>query len=211
MCHGTGQIRQVSRSLFGQFVNVVPCNRCHGEGKIIEEACPTCGGQGRTERVETVAVRIPAGVTSGNYIPLRGEGNAGPRGGPPGDVIVYVAEKEHEYFERHGDDILYTLPISFTQAALGAEVEVPTLTGRARVKIPAGIQSGKVLRLRGKGIPELNGYRTGDELVQVLVWTPTKLNEEEKRLFRDLSSYEHMSPPKGGQGFFERMRDTFRG
>ena len=211
MCHGTGQIRQASRSIFGQFVNIVPCNRCHGEGKIIEERCPVCGGQGRMESVETIAVRIPAGVTSGNYITLRGQGNAGPRGGPPGDVIVYIEEKEHESFERHENDILYTLPIGFSQAALGAEVEVPTLTGRARVKIPAGIQSGKMLRLRGKGIPELHGYGTGDELVRVVVWTPTKLNERERRLFRELESFEHMVPPKGGRGFFERMRDTFRG
>ncbi len=163
------------------------------------------------EGVETISVRIPAGVASGNYIALRGQGNAGPRGGPPGDVIVYIEEKEHESFERHENDILYTLPIGFSQAALGAEVEVPTLTGRARVKIPAGIQSGKMLRLRGKGIPELHGYGTGDELVRVVVWTPTKLNERERRLFRELESFEHMVPPKGGRGFFERMRDTFRG
>jgi molecular chaperone DnaJ len=211
MCHGSGQLRQMSRSLFGQMVNVVTCTQCHGEGKIIEEACPTCRGQGRSEHVETIAVRIPAGVSSGNYIPMRGQGNAGPRGGPPGDVIVYVAEAEHDYFERHGDDILYTLPIGFSQAALGDEVEVPTLTGRARMKIPAGIQSGKVLRLRGKGIPELHGYRTGDELVRVLVWTPEKLNGQEKRLFRELASYEHTSPPKGKEGFYLRTRDTFKG
>ncbi|MFH1008094.1 MAG: molecular chaperone DnaJ [Candidatus Latescibacterota bacterium] len=209
-CQGSGQIRQASSSLFGQFVNVVVCDQCQGEGKIIEEPCPTCSGQGRAERVETIAVRIPPGVSSGNYIPMRGQGNAGPRGGPPGDVVVYVAESEHDYFERHGEDILYSLPISFSQAALGDEVEVPTLTGRARVKIPAGIQSGKILRLRGKGLPELHGYQTGDELVQVLVWTPTKLNAQEKGLFQELASFEHSSPPKEKEGFTKRIRDTFK-
>ena len=178
---------------------------------MVDQACPMCRGQGRVEATETLSVKIPPGVAFGNYIPLRGQGHAGLRGGPPGDVIVYIEEVEHEHFERHGNDILYDLPISFSQAALGAEVEVPTLTGKARLKVPPGIQSGKILRLRGKGIPELNGYRTGDQLVRVLVWTPTHLNEREKAIFRELAKLESMTPPKGGRGFFDRIKEAFGG
>lgn len=211
VCQGTGEVRQVSRSFFGQFVNVTGCDRCEGTGQRIVQACPACRGQGRVEVTETLSVKVPPGVASGNYIPLRGQGNAGLREGPSGDVIVYIEEVEHEHFERHGNDILYDLPISFSQATLGAEVEVPTLTGKARLKVPPGVQSGKILRLRGKGIPELNGYRTGDQLVRVSVWTPTHLNEKEKAIFRELAKLESMTPPEGGRGFFERIKETFGG
>ena len=211
VCNGMGQVRQATRSMFGQFVNVTTCPQCNGEGKVIGNRCPDCGGEGRAKKTVSLAVNIPAGVTDGNYIPLRGQGSVGPRDGAAGDCMVLIEEAEHDYFERHGNDILYELPISFSQAALGAEVKVPTLTSRAEMKIPAGTQSGQIFRLKGKGIPELNGYRTGDQLVRVMVWTPARLNDEEQRLFRQLAEHENIQPPEGGKGLFERMKEAFGG
>jgi molecular chaperone DnaJ len=192
-CRGSGQVRRVQRSFLGQLVNVAPCPVCGGEGGVVDSPCKACGGEGRVERQETVSVRIPSGVASGNYIPLRGKGHAGPRGGPPGDLIVLIEEVPHKVFERHGDDILCQVLISFDQAALGDSIEVPSLEGRVRMSVPAGTASGKVFRLRGKGIPRLRGATRGDQLVRVLVHVPKKLSREEraflqqardKRLFR---------------------------
>ena len=211
VCNGMGQVRQATRSMFGQFVNVTTCPQCNGEGKVIGDRCSDCGGEGRAKMTVSLAVNVPAGVTDGNYIPLRGQGSVGPRDGAAGDCMVLIEEEEHEYFERHGNDILYELPISFSQAALGADVTVPTLNSKAEMKIPAGTQSGQVFRLRGKGIPELNGYRTGDQLVRVMVWTPARLNEDEKTLFRQLAELENIQPPEGGKGLFERMKEAFGG
>lgn len=210
-CQGTGQVRQVSHSIFGQFVNVATCPHCDGEGRVIDQPCPTCGGEGRVRETNTVSVRVPAGVSEGNYIPLRGEGSVGLRGGPAGDVVVLIEEKEHPYFERHGDGILYELLISFSQAALGTEMEVPTLTGKVKLHVPPGTQSGKIFRLRSKGIPHLNGYGSGDQLVRVVVWTPTKLSAEERRLFEELAKHEELSPPKSEKGLFGRVKDAFGG
>ena len=211
MCGGVGQIRQATRSLFGQFVNVTTCPQCNGNGNVVRERCDSCQGQGRVKKQKDLSVNIPAGISEGNYIPLRGQGNAGPNGGPAGDCMVFVEEEEHDYFERHGNDIVYDLPISFSQAALGADIEVPTLTGRVSMKIPAGTQSGRIFRLRGKGIPELDGYRTGDQLVRVAVWTPAKLSREEEELFAKLAKLENIQPPEGGKGFFERFKEAFGG
>jgi molecular chaperone DnaJ len=207
-CHGSGQLRRVSRSLFGQFVNVTPCDLCHGEGSIIDTPCPQCRGEGRVKGTSTISVKIPAGVTSGNYIQMRGLGNVGLRGGPAGDVIVFVEEQKHPEFRRHGDDILHDTLISFTQAALGDEVPVPTLDGKIDLKIPAGTQSGKVFRFRGKGIPHLHGYGKGDELIRVLVWVPTHLSSEEKKLLKELAAQENMKPPEGDKSFFEKLKET---
>jgi molecular chaperone DnaJ len=207
-CHGTGQLRRVSRSLFGQFVNVTPCDLCHGEGSIIDTPCPQCRGEGRVKGTSTISVQIPAGVTSGNYIQMRGLGNVGLRGGPAGDVIVLVEEQKHPEFRRHGDDILHDTLISFTQAALGDEVPVPTLDGRIDLKIPPGTQSGKIFRFRGKGIPHLHGYGKGDELIRVLVWVPTHLSSEEKKLLKELAAQENMKPPEGDKSFFEKLKET---
>jgi molecular chaperone DnaJ len=147
-------------------------------------------------------------VTSGNYIQLRGAGNAGPRGGPPGDVIVLIQEQDHPVFKRHGDDIVHDTMISFTQAALGIEINIPTLDGDTSLKIPPGTQSGKVFRLRGKGIPRLQGYGKGDEFVRVLVWVPTRLSSEEKKLLKELGSKENLQPPKGDKSFLEKLKET---
>lgn len=207
-CKGSGQIRTVARSIFGQFVNVQLCGTCGGEGQIIEKRCSHCGGTGVVRGSETINVKIPAGVSAGNYITVRGSGDYGPRGGPPGDVIVVIDEKEHEQFTRQRDDVIYEVPISFSQAALGAEIAIPTLDGDARLKIPVGTQSGKIFVLRGKGIPHLNSFGRGDQLVRVAVWTPSDLSDEEKELFRKLSQTRGEKPPKADKSFFEKLRKS---
>jgi len=207
-CGGQGQVRRVSRSIFGQFVNVQPCPHCSGEGQIIEKPCAKCAGNGLIKGQTTIKVKVPAGVSSGNYIAVRGSGNYGPRGGPPGDVLVVISETEHRQFTRHGDDIICEIPLSFSQAALGAEIDVPTLEGDAKLRIPAGTQSGKIFMLRGKGIRHLNGIGKGDELVRVIVWTPSDLSPDEKELFKKLASYRGEKPPPADRSFFEKLRST---
>lgn len=211
MCGGSGQIRRIQRSFFGQMVNVSVCSRCQGEGEVVRDPCPTCGGDGRVEGQEMVEVKLPAGVMEGNYLTLRGRGDAGIRGATAGDLIVIVAEKPHPIFERHGADILSDLPVHPHQAVLGAKVEVPTLTSRVRIEIPAGIQSGKILRLRGRGVPGLGGREAGDQLVRVVVAIPAKLTPEEKRIWESIAAATGSEPPKLQKGFFERMRDAFSG
>ncbi|OGF99960.1 MAG: molecular chaperone DnaJ [Candidatus Glassbacteria bacterium GWA2_58_10] len=208
-CNGTGQVRSVQRTFIGQFVSVGACARCHGGGEVIQDKCASCGGEGRVKKDRTIKVKIPAGVTTGNYLTLRGQGNAGLRNGSRGDLIVLIEVKEDETFERHDDDVLFDLPISFSQAALGAELEVPTLAGKARVTIPPGTQTGKILRMRGKGIPHLNSSGRGDQLVRLTVWTPTSLSVEERELFENLSKIESQSPPAAGRGFWKRMKEAF--
>lgn len=186
-CNGAGQVRRAQSSIFGRFTNITSCPQCHGEGQIITEPCPNCRGSGREKKKRTVSVKIPAGVDNDNQMRLRGEGDAGTRGGPSGDLLVVISVKEHEYFDREGDNVVYQLPINFAQAALGAEVEVPTLDGSAPLKVPAGCQPGTVIRLKGKGIPHLNGRGRGDQLVSVDVVTPGSLNKEQRRLFEELA------------------------
>jgi len=208
VCRGTGEIRQVSKTIFGQFINVTTCSQCGGEGRIIKDPCPGCSGDGRVRMDAELSVNIPAGVSSGNYITLRGEGHSGPRGGPAGNAIVLIEEMEHEFFERHGDDILYDLYVSFSQVALGDQVEVPTLNGKAKLSIATGTQSGKILRMKGKGIQHLNQHGKGDQLVRVLVWTPTKLTEREKTLFSQLAQCDSINPPIEDKGFFKKVKEA---
>jgi len=207
-CGGAGQVRQVRRSLFGQFVNVTTCQVCGGRGQVITRPCPECNGEGRTRGSTTISVKIPPGVRDGNYIPIREKGNVGPRRGPAGDVIVFIEEKQDEYFQRREDDILCEIPISFSQAALGDEIEVPTLNGSTQLKIPAGTQSGKVFRLKGKGIPHLRSYGSGDQLVVIVVWTPNKLNKEARALFKQLAGVEAIRPPRPGRSFWGKVKDA---
>jgi molecular chaperone DnaJ len=197
-CGGTGQLRQVSRSPFGQFVNIQTCPSCRGEGSVAKEPCPACAGEGSTHGSKNVEVKIPAGVATGNYIRLEGQGDAGVRGGPAGDLIILIEEIEDDVFERHGYDIVCDLPVSFTQLALGARVEIPTLDGTAAVKIPAGTQSHKILRLKGKGIPHLNSYGRGDQLVRLVAWTPQSLSREERATFEELEKTIREKPPAVG-------------
>lgn len=215
-CHGTGEIRQISRSMFGQYINVSVCPTCGGEGRVIKEKCPECSGEGRIKGESTVKVNIPAGVTTGNYIPLRGQGNAGIRGGDAGDLIVIIEELQHKYFTREEDDVIYDLTISISDAVLGAEVEVPMLEGTAKVKIEPGTQPGKVLRMREKGIRHLNHHGRGDQLNYINIYIPTKLSSKEKELFKQLSRSENLKPKnedknpgKKSKGFFSKVKDSF--
>ncbi len=199
VCGGAGQVRQVSSSFFGQFVNVSTCSKCGGRGSIAEETCPVCSGTGRVKKETTISVNVPPGVSTGNYIPLRGEGNAGQNGGPPGDLIVLVEEKKDEVFERRGDDLVLEVFIPFTTAALGGKVEIPVLKGKASLRIPPGTQSGKVFRLKGKGVPRLGGYGRGNQLVEVRVWTPSRLSREERKLLEELAEVSSKPPPPGSR------------
>jgi molecular chaperone DnaJ len=208
-CQGRGEVRQAQRSLFGQFVSVHPCPRCSGEGKIITDPCRACGGEGRVREDRRIKVKIPPGVDTGNYLTLRGEGNVGPRGGPVGDLLVIVEVEPHEVFERHGDDVLMELPISFPQAALGAELEVPTLRGTAALEIPPGAQPGDMIRMPGEGIPHLGEKGQGDQLVQVHVWVPTRLSADERQEIETLAQSKNFTPPAGEKGFWRKMRQAF--
>jgi molecular chaperone DnaJ len=208
-CRGQGQVRQVSRTILGQFVNVQTCPQCHGDGKIVANPCTTCSGEGRVRKEETVHVDIPAGVSAGHYLSLRGEGNAGPRGGPAGDLIVIIDEKEHEYFERDGDHVIYKLTISIPQMLLGDSVEVPTLSGRAKLKLEPGTGPGKILRMRGKGLPAVNGYGRGDQLVEIQLHVPKKLSSQEREMIEKLNLSENFRATGNEKGFFERMREAF--
>jgi molecular chaperone DnaJ len=209
VCHGAGQVRQATQSFFGQFVNITACRTCNGEGRVISDPCPRCNGTGRTKGESTLKARIPPGVATGNYLTMKGEGDEGPRGGPKGDVHVLIEEKEDDIFERHGNDILYTLPISITQALLGDEVEIPTLNGKARLHIDSGVQSGKILRMRGKGIPNLNGYGKGDQLIRLVVWIPTKLTKASKDLIHKLAEQNELFPSEEVQRSFRKTKGSF--
>ncbi len=198
-CGGTGETRRVSRSLFGQFVNVTTCPACGGEGAIIKNPCPACSGEGRVKGKSGVEVTIPEGVATGNYITLEGQGDAGPRGGPSGDLVIIIEEYEDEIFERHGYDVLCDVPVSFSQLALGARIEIPTIDGKASLKVPAGTHSHKVFRLKGKGIPRLHSYGTGDQLVRLVAWTPRKLVDGERKIFEELEKTVKDKPPPPGK------------
>jgi molecular chaperone DnaJ len=215
VCNGTGEVRQVSRSVFGQFVNISTCSNCGGDGRIIRDKCSACGGEGRLQGETTIKVTVPAGVAEGNYIPLRGQGNAGQRGGPAGDLIVIIEEEPHPLFSRSGDDVLLDILVSYPEASLGADIEIPTLDGKSKLKIEPGTQSGRILRMRDKGIPKLQGHGRGDQLVRVNVWVPTRLSREDKDLLRTLSKSENVKPQEGDRSahsdksFFDKMKGIF--
>ncbi len=183
-CQGQGQISYAQSTPFGRIVQTRTCDRCRGQGRIIEKPCPECRGAGRVRRVRDVTVKVPAGVDNDFRLRLVGEGEPGTRGGPPGDLYVYISVRAHDVFQREGNNIIMDLPITFVQAALGDEVEVPTLEGKASFKVPEGTQTDTVFRMRGRGVPYLNGRGRGDQMVRVNVVTPTKLNEQQKELLR---------------------------
>lgn len=186
-CNGSGHVRQTQRSIFGSFTNITTCPQCHGDGRIITNPCSRCRGTGKEKHQRSILVKIPAGVDDGSRIRLSGEGDAGTRGGPPGNLYLGLSIKQHELFERDGDHILYELPVNFAEAALGAEVEVPTLEGNTKFKIPAGGQTGQVFRLKNKGVPHLHGRGCGDQLVTLFVVTPDSLNKKQRQLFEELA------------------------
>ena len=210
-CNGTGEERRVRQTALGQFVSVSECSRCDGEGQTIEDKCPECRGQGRRESQSTIKINVPAGVEDGMTINLRGQGHAGIRGGRAGDLRIEVREKAHDHFIRRGSDLIYNLEISFPDAALGADIEVPTLTGRASVTIDPGTQSGKVLRMRGKGLGQLQSSRIGDQLIRVHVWTPQNLSDSDKDLLEKLRESSALNTPKQGKekSFFSKVKDAF--
>ncbi len=202
-CQGTGQIRNVQQRGFSHVVTISGCRDCAGRGRLPQAACGTCRGRGAVEKTSTLAVTIPAGAYSGLRLRLEGQGEAGQPGAPPGDLYLVIHVAVHDTFRRDGLDLLMDLPISFSQAVLGDELEVPTLESKARLKIPAGTQTHTLFRLRGKGMPDLNGRGRGDQLVRVILRTPEKPSREEKELFRRLRE---MNPDEDRKGFFERFR-----
>jgi molecular chaperone DnaJ len=208
-CGGSGEVRRAQRSIFGQFLSVSPCPTCAGEGRVIAETCPICRGDGRARIDATVAVDVPPGVSSSNYITLRGQGHVGPRGGSAGDLVVMLEVEEDQRFQRHGDDLIFDLPLSFSQAALGAEILVPTPYGDEQVKVPPGTQAGTVLRLKGRGLPHLGANGKGDVHIRIGIWTPDRLSPEMEKLFQELSRHEG-EPPAGraGRSFWDRMKDA---
>lgn len=204
-CRGTGQIRMQQ----GFFSITRTCSRCAGEGRVITDPCPVCKGRKRVERERTLSVKIPAGVETGNTIRLAGEGELGEYGGPPGDLYIYLTVEEHPLFRREGQDIILDVPISFVQASLGAEIEVPTLTGTEKLKIPAGTQPGHVFKLRGKGFPHLRGSGAGDQLCRVTIEVPTKLTSRQKELLKEFDSLTSASGTPMTKGFWQKVADVF--
>jgi molecular chaperone DnaJ len=186
-CNGTGQIRRVQRSIFGQFVNAATCPQCRGEGTLISEPCPDCKGSGFQKHRRNIAVTVPAGIDNSNMIRITGEGDAGYKGGSAGNLYVEISVAKHKFFTREGDNVIYELPVNFAKAALGTEVDVPTLHGESKLKIPAGSQTGKVFRIKDKGIQRLHGMGRGDQLVVLRVVTPESLTKEQRKLFEELS------------------------
>jgi molecular chaperone DnaJ len=210
-CGGSGQVRRVQNTFLGQMQTVTTCPTCNGEGSSITSKCGGCKGEGRVYGEENISIDIPAGVQEGMQLSLSGKGNAGERGGSPGDLIVQVEEEAHAQLLRDGLNVVYDLHISFPEAVFGTQVEVPTIDGKAKLKIPAGTQSGKVFRLKGKGFPAVQSYEKGDQMVYVNIWTPQELTQEEKALLERLQNSSNFQPhpEKGEKGFFERIRDMF--
>ena len=196
-CDGTGQVRRVQRSIFGQFINTSVCTQCRGEGKVVNDPCPDCRGSGFQKHKRKIMVKFPPGIDEGNGVRLSGEGDAGVRGAAAGNLVVVVGVRKHRFFTREGDNVLCELPVNFAQAALGAEVPVPTLYGEMKLKIPAGSQTGRVFKLHDKGVPRLRGMGHGDQLVALRVITPESLSKEQRRLFEELSKSLGSERPSG--------------
>lgn len=213
-CGGSGEIRQATRSMFGQFINVSQCGYCHGSGQIISDPCSSCKGEGRVTDEETIPVKIPAGVEAGNYIPMRGKGHAARRNGQNGDIIVVIAEEKHSKFTRHDNDVVYQLNISYPDAVMGTEIEVPTLYGSEKIKIEAGTQPGTNIRMKDMGIPYLNSYGKGMQVVVVNIFVPKDLNSKEKEIVKQMSQQEGFIPPDAKENpkskdFFDKVKDAF--
>ncbi len=216
-CGGSGQVRRVQNTFLGQMQTVTTCPTCNGEGTQITAKCGNCKGEGRVYGEETLSLDIPAGVQEGMQLSMSGKGNAGERGGAPGDLLILIEEEKHPSLKRHDLDVVYHLHISFPEAVLGTSVEVPTIDGKAKIKIPAGTQSGKIFRLKGKGFPAFQSYEKGDELVEVNVWSPQNLTPEEKDMLEKLKQSPNFAPgpnaahTKEDRSFFDKIKDAFGG
>jgi molecular chaperone DnaJ len=207
-CGGTGQVQYKQSTPFGHFVNVRTCDVCRGEGKIIVDPCPECHGKGKTRKSVKIKLSIPAGIDDGQTISLRGEGEPGVRGGPAGDLYVLVSVRPHPIFRRQGNDVVCEMPITFVQAALGAELEVPTLDGKVKYYVPEGTQTGTIFRLKGKGIPYIRGSGRGDQYVKVEIDVPKKLNEKQKELLRQFAEISGEDDYEQRKNFFDKMKDA---
>jgi molecular chaperone DnaJ len=210
-CAGQGQVKKVTNTFLGQMQTVTTCPTCNGAGSSITNKCTACKGDGRVYGEETVEINIPAGVQEGMQLNVSGKGNAGERGGGPGDLIVLVEEEPHAELHREGLNVAYDLHLTFPDAVFGTHVEVPTIDGRAKIKIPAGTQSGKVFRLKGKGFPSVNSYEKGDQLIHVNIWTPQDVNSDEKAMLEKMNTSKNFkpNPEKDSKSFFDKVRDMF--
>jgi molecular chaperone DnaJ len=210
-CHGSGQVTRVTSTFLGQMQTSATCPACHGEGQTIREKCEACYGEGIVKSEEVIKINIPAGVAEGMQVKMSGHGNAARRGGVNGDLLVIIQEEKHPHLIRDGNDLIYNLHLSIPQATLGDTVEIPTVDGKAKIKIDSGTQPGRILRLRGKGIPEVNGYGRGDLLVQINVYIPRTINKEEQKMFEKMAQSDNFSPrpDKSESGFFSRMKNIF--
>lgn len=211
-CQGSGQVRKVQNTFLGQMQTVTTCPTCNGEGTTITAKCGVCKGEGRTYGEETISIDVPAGVQEGMQLNVQGKGNAGERGGIPGDLIVLIEEETHKELQRDGMNVAYDLHISFTDAVFGTHVEVPTIDGRAKIKVPSGTQSGKLFRLKGKGFPNVHAsYERGDQIIHVNIWTPQHLDEKEKDMLESLSGSPNLKPQpeKNEKSFFDKVKDFF--
>jgi molecular chaperone DnaJ len=211
-CHGSGQLNVEQNTPFGKVVNRRVCHYCNGTGKEIKQKCSTCGGSGTVKKRRKIHVKIPAGIDDGQQLRMAGQGEAGLNGGPAGDLYVVFHVRSHEFFERDGDDIYCEMPITFVQATLGAEIEVPTLHGKVKLKIPAGTQTGTKFRLKGKGVPNVRGYGVGDQHILVRMLTPTKLSDKQKQLLREFGEISGSSPiGDHEESFFSKVKRAFKG
>ena len=210
-CGGNGSVRRVTNTIVGQMQTTATCPTCNGSGSQITSKCNSCHGEGTVRGEETITINIPAGVSDGMQLSMSGKGNAAPNGGIPGDLIILIEEIPHETLKREGNNIVYDLHVSIIDAALGYSAEVPTIDGKAKIKIEPGTQSGKLLRLKGKGIPEINSYHRGDEIIHVNIWTPKALSAEERMLLEKLRESPNFKPQPGknDKSFFEKMKEYF--
>lgn len=210
-CGGTGQMKKVVNTMLGQMVSASTCSTCNGSGKVIDKRPPGVDSTGLEMKEEVISIKIPAGVADGMQLSMSGKGNMAPGGGIPGDLLIVIEEIEDDNLKRDGNNVVYDLYVSFLDAALGGSMEVPTIEGKVRIKIDPGTQSGKILRLRGKGVKDINGYGKGDQLIHVNVWTPKKLSKEEQEQLEDLRGSENFEPKpgKGEKGFFDKIKEFF--
>jgi len=210
-CGGSGAVRRVTNTILGQMQTTATCPTCHGSGQQITAKCGACHGDGTVRGEETITINIPAGVSDGMQLSMAGKGNAAPNGGVPGDLIILIEELPHETLKREGNNIVYDLHVSIIDAALGFSAEVPTIDGKAKIKIEPGTQSGKLLRLKGKGIPEVNSYHRGDEIIHVNIWTPKALSSEERTVLEKLRESPNFKPQPGknDKSFFDKMKEYF--
>ncbi len=211
-CNGSGQERRVVNTMLGQMVSTSTCSTCNGEGKIVTDRCDVCLGEGRVMEEEVIPIKIPAGVGEGMQLSMGGKGNVPQRGGMPGDLLIVIEEEPDEILKRDGNNIVYDLHLNFADAALGTNVEVPTIEGKVKIKIDAGTQAGKILRLKGKGIKDINTYNRGDQLIHVNIWTPRTLSREETTIMERLRDSPNFAPKPGKdeKGFFEKMKEFFQ-